>query len=527
MILKGKFRDSWGRRRDLFYVAGLCFLCVVVGVLVGARVASSIAYAGDRVSTVGEVEKIHKLPDVGGKGRRAWIEGTKGWDENGNYLYPVESSDSVGIGVTPTAKLDIDGLVKIRGGTPGSNKVLTSDVNGLASWEKPSTSDPDAWKIIGNAGTTAGTNFIGTTDNQAFDIRTNNTLRTRITTKGQIETYNTGYSVFIGEQAGANDDLSDNYNVFVGRMAGNANTTGYGNTATGYQALYSNTQGSHSTAVGYQSLYHNTTGWMMSGFNTAVGSYALYSNTSASSNTAVGSHALYSNTGSGNTAVGAGALRYNTTGTGNTAVGAVSLYSFSFTGTFNTAVGDFAGSNITTGDYNTCIGGNSGSVGDRDHTIAVGYNASPTASYYAVIGNSSMLRIGGYQNWYNYSDKRFEKDIKENVPGLAFITKLRPITYHFDMDKLETFFNTPDSLRNRRGEAQKERITYTGFIAQEVEEAANEVGFDFSGVSKPQNNKDHYALSYAEFVVPLVKAVQEQQEMIEQLQKQIDELKRR
>jgi hypothetical protein len=142
MVLKGKFRDSWGRRRDLFYVVGLCFLCVVVGVVVGTWIANSAVYAGDRVSTVGEVEKIHKLPDVGGKGRRAWIEGTKGWDENGNYLYPVESSDSVGIGVTPTAKLDIDGLVRIRGGTPGSNKVLTSDANGLASWEKPSGGIP-------------------------------------------------------------------------------------------------------------------------------------------------------------------------------------------------------------------------------------------------------------------------------------------------------------------------------------------------------------------------------------------------
>ncbi|MDI6766753.1 MAG: hypothetical protein QME52_08030, partial [Bacteroidota bacterium] len=58
-----------------------------------------------------------------------------------------------------------------------------------------------SWNLTGNAGTTAGTNFVGTTDAQAFDIRTNNVLRTRITTKGQIETYNTGLSVFVGEGA--------------------------------------------------------------------------------------------------------------------------------------------------------------------------------------------------------------------------------------------------------------------------------------------------------------------------------------
>ena len=39
--------------------------------------------------------------------------------------------------------------------------------------------------------------------------------------------------------------------------------------------------------------------------------------------------------------------------------------------------------------------------------------------------------------------------------------------------------------------------------------------FDFSGVDPPKNEKDLYGLRYAEFVVPLVKAVQEQQDIIE------------
>ncbi len=44
----------------------------------------------------------------------------------------------VGIGViTPAAKLDIDGTIKISGGNPGDGKVLTSDANGLASWVTP------------------------------------------------------------------------------------------------------------------------------------------------------------------------------------------------------------------------------------------------------------------------------------------------------------------------------------------------------------------------------------------------------
>ena len=82
------------------------------------------------------------------------------------------------------------------------------------------------------------------------------------------------------------------------------------------------------------------------------------------------------------------------------------------------------------------------------------------------------------------------------------------------------------------GVARKEKILYSGFIAQDVESAARSIGYDFSGVDAPENAKGYYGLRYAEFVVPLVKAVQEQQVMIQQQndqikeqQKQIDELK--
>jgi hypothetical protein len=52
-----------------------------------------------------------------------------------------------------------------------------------------------------------------------------------------------------------------------------------------------------------------------------------------------------------------------------------------------------------------------------------------------------------------------------------------------------------------------------------MEKAAQETGYDFSGPHKPTNNKDNYSLAYAEFTVPLVKAVREQQKTISDLQK--------
>jgi hypothetical protein len=101
---------------------------------------------------------------------------------------------------------------------------------------------------------------------------------------GHIWQTGTGQSVFIGEGAGANDDLSANQNVFVGYQVGNANTTGSSNTAIGRIALTNNTVGYINTASGKEALYSNTEGFG----NTASGSQALYSNTTGDYNTALG-----------------------------------------------------------------------------------------------------------------------------------------------------------------------------------------------------------------------------------------------
>ncbi|OWY24072.1 hypothetical protein C7N43_15875 [Sphingobacteriales bacterium UPWRP_1] len=144
------------------------------------------------------------------------------------------------------------------------------------------------------------------------------------------------------------------------------------------------------------------------------------------------------------------------------------------------------------------------------------------------------LNVQGQVGFTTYSDQRFKTNVQTNVKGLDFILKLRPVTYNVNAPALDKFLhqgNTPrekdetgDQL-NRQALQQKANITYTGFLAQEVEQAAQATGFDFSGVDKPQNDRDLYGLRYAEFVVTLVKAVQEQQEMIVELKKEITQLK--
>jgi len=282
-------------------------------------------------------------------------------------------------------------------------------------------------------------------------------------TGSRLEAMNNGNSVFIGEGAGAADDLNDRRNVFIGKQAGNANTEGK--------------------------------------FNTAIGYFALKATTEGFQNTATGSYALANNISSDNSAYGINTLLNNTTGYYNTACGAQSLYT-NTTGIHNTGIG--YATDVTSGDLN--------------NVTAIGYYTKVTASNTIRLGNIIVNSIGGHVGWTTVSDGRFKTNLKENVAGLDFIMKLRPLTYHFDMDAIAGFNKTPDNLRDAEGEKLQAETVQVGFVAQEVEEAAIELGFDFHGVDAPKNEDSHYGLRYAEFVVPLVKAVQEQQAIIENQQ---------
>lgn len=295
------------------------------------------------------------------------------------------------------------------------------------------------------------------------------------------------------------------------------NTTGNYNTASGHLALYSNTVGSSNTGVGYQALYNNTAGG-----NVAVGYQALFSNLNEGWNTAVGTEALYRNTGVANTAVGNVALYFNDTGQMNTGVGDESLSS-NTTGSYNTGVGRNSLTQNITGNDNSSLGFGSGpntGLNNLSNTTALGTLTFTTASNQVRIGNSSVTSIGGYANWTNISDGRVKKNIRKNVPGLVFINKLTPITYNLNLEEVDNILQT-SPIKDKNGNMinpsqeqiqdrkQKEQVSYSGFIAQDVETAAKSLSYDFSGIDSAKNDKDLYGLRYSDFVVPIVKAIQE------------------
>jgi trimeric autotransporter adhesin len=316
-------------------------------------------------------------------------------------------------------------------------------------------------------------------------------------------------------------NTTGNYNTANGYIALSSNTTGDYNTANGYNALSSNTIGTDNTANGSYALYSNTIGTD----NTANGSYALYSNTTGNYNAANGSSALYSNTiGSDNTANGFFSLSSNTTGHDNTANGRSALYS-NTNGHYNTAIGSRALYNNFDGDNNIAIGDYSGTTASFNNTVSIGNDGFLNAYHNQVfLGNLSSGWIGGHVGWSIYSDGRMKKNIKEDVRGLEFIKRLRPVTYNRDID-LATTLTGNKQVADYPQKYDAEKIKTSGFIAQEVEQAAIASGYDFDGVQKPKDEKSLYSVCYASFVVPLVKAVQEQQQIIDKQQTQIDELK--
>ena len=91
---------------------------------------------------------------------------------------------------TPSERLHVVGNFYLTGafmpnGNAGSSGyILTSaGANTSPTWTNPNSL---AWRLTGNSGTSAATNFIGTSDAVDFVTRTNNTERLRITSAGNV-----------------------------------------------------------------------------------------------------------------------------------------------------------------------------------------------------------------------------------------------------------------------------------------------------------------------------------------------------
>jgi hypothetical protein len=277
-------------------------------------------------------------------------------------------------------------------------------------------------------------------------------------------------------------------NTALGRRALFANTTGRDNTATGFLALGANLTGAYNTAAGAYAMESNSSG----GNNTATGAFSLQANSTGANNAAYGYRSLYTSvSGDDNTAAGFHSLSANTTGSANTATGKFALLS-NVGGFGNTATGYASlGTNVS-GNYNTGVGYGTDTIGaGLTNATAIGAFAVVDASNHVRIGDVSVTQIGGQVAWSNLSDRRGKKDITDSSLGLDFVRALHPVEFKL--------LNGNDRID-------------IGFIAQEVE-AVLGTRYNMLGIGTTPERK--LSLRYTDFIAPLVKAIQEQQHLIE------------
>ncbi|MFK5878290.1 MAG: tail fiber domain-containing protein [Flavobacteriaceae bacterium] len=359
-----------------------------------------------------------------------------------------------------------------------------------------------------------------------------------------------GSSVFLGENAGLVDD-GNNLNTAFGVDALHNNLDGSRNIANGKSTLRFNVSGSNNVAIGYQSLYANNSGndniangyhALLANFsgsnniaigsnalnsnkaseNVAVGYFALYDNTSGIENTAIGTYSLQNNDGRRNTAVGFNSLNLNTSGEFNTAVGAAALENnnadyntavgrsalrVNTTGTRNTATG-YAALEFSTGNNNTAFGRSAlSSVTTGSNNTAIGYNAQvplATSSNQVRVGNTNVTYAGIQIAWTVTSDRRWKDQIRELPYGLDFVKQLKPVDY----------IRKNNNLKTRE----------IGFIAQDIEVLLNKISYQDQGLLS-KDDEGNLSLRYNDFIPLLTKAMQEQQEIIENLKAEVEEQK--
>jgi len=342
----------------------------------------------------------------------------------------VLKNGNIGIGTSvPSSKLEVNGSIKITDGTQGTNKVLTSDANGLASWQSASayvgptgptgpTGPAGAQGIQGPTGAqgtqgiqgnTGPTGLIGATGatGPLVSGTTGQTLRHDGTTwVANSKLYNDGTNIGIGTTSPsallhANGTGTGEGNVlFTGSYKsispGPAPASGAGTRLMWYpdkaaiRAGYTDglfwdkdSIGNFSTAFGVNTKAKGNTSTALGNTTTASGdnSIAMGNNSNAKGNNSV-------------------SIGYFTNATGN--------FSTSF-GSFTTASGPFStagGYNASaSGYYSTALGYSPAASGSS--SMALGYNTVSPSFCETAMGSCNTTYVPGSSTSWISGDRLF------------------------------------------------------------------------------------------------------------------------
>jgi hypothetical protein len=205
-----------------------------------------------------------------------------------------------------------------------------------------------------------------------------------------------------------------------------------------------------------------------------------------------------------------------TTGSSNTFIGYGAAGGGVVTGSDNTAVGRVAGANLSSGANNLFLGHDAGIHGSPGGNITTGSNA-------IVFGDENIGDAYIQVALTVSSDERDKTDFVDLDLGLDFVKALEPVTYYWDKrSKYGDKYADDYDLDNLTSDGtHKEDWMDVGFKAQSVQALEEAAGYKLSDkknltVSLTEDGKQ-YGLKYEKFIPILVKAIQDQDAIIQSL----------
>jgi hypothetical protein len=267
----------------------------------------------------------------------------------------------------------------------------------------PGGAGGSSWGLLGNAGTSATLNAIGTTDNINLRFIRWGVTSGLIDSSAQALTW-LGYAT--GNTTISAAVLASGF----GFKTGNALTTGDYYLGIGPFAGWKVTTGVQNLMAGARAGYNTTTG----GYNLFAGTDAGYTNVSGGSNIYLAPGAGYSGTGSSNILGGLNAGYWKGAGDNNVSWG---IFSLNGTGgtrernvnlgnyglqnctscTDNVTVGHEAGQSITTGQFMTIVGRGAKGGTTVSYTSALGYAAlaamTTGGGAHSIVGTNGLTNL--------------------------------------------------------------------------------------------------------------------------------------
>ena len=369
-----------------------------------------------------------------------------------------------------------------------------------------------SWSLTGNNGTLPTTNFVGTKDSKALVFRTNNVERMRVLPNGRVGIGTTTPSALLNVNVSSNVSLgttdnfllgaTNNFNLAFDNNEIQARFNGAGNT------LYLNYWGG-SVRIGNHNGLPTPAVYADQGGLVGIGNTSTQPGFALTVNPSAGGGLYINDPGGGNLALG--------TKSGNTGEGF--RMNISSTTNPNAAVrGHTSGNGFgVLAEATGPIGFGAEAYSSQSYGLWAGTGNSNT---YAAFFSGNVFCSGSYLG----SDQNLKQNIRDYSGGMHIINQLHPKQFQYRQDGYFQFMNLP------KGD-------HCGLIAQDVERVLPDLVKDtkfFPAKATPLSESDDLqnsmaldfkALNYTELIPIMIKALQEQQQEIEELKRIVESRK--